>query len=362
MRILAENNVEGMVPYIHAHELPPTLIMEYIEGANLEEVIESRTLHKWPDYVDIALQIARIVRKGHTLTKTVLHRDLKPANIMFRNFWYPDKENEVVILDFDLSWYKGAKGQDPAIDKVDVGYLAPEQLNPNTGTSTKNTLVDSFGMGMTILYMFSGSHPIANQIFSSNWENYVFDQLRRGPAPSWRSAQSRVARLIVGCTREEQSERVDFGQIVDDLELVHTCLMSPGDVPFAEVWAEELMCVGLEGPGYEWNRDQLKAGVSFSSGATIELRGNERTSEVELSARLEDVGMTKRRLIDKRFDAVRSRTAKILSRGGWETTEARATGTREMSVKARIKVDLIVEGQDNVFKSFADFMGEFRFD
>ena len=41
MRILSEAGIKGMVPYLHAYELPPCTIMEFVDGPNLEEAVRS---------------------------------------------------------------------------------------------------------------------------------------------------------------------------------------------------------------------------------------------------------------------------------------------------------------------------------
>ncbi len=76
MRILDERGVKGMVPYIEAYELPPCAIMDFIDGPNLEEAVRLGKLDRWVDGLKIALEVAKIVRSGHSLPERVLHRDI----------------------------------------------------------------------------------------------------------------------------------------------------------------------------------------------------------------------------------------------------------------------------------------------
>src|SRR5580700_10726056 len=112
MRILSNAGVPGMVRYHYGFELPPCVIMDYVDGPNLEEAVQSRLLNTWHDILYTSLEITKIVRSGHNLPERVLHRDIRPPNIILKNF-YSDKNEgySVTVLDFDLSWHRGASEQ-----------------------------------------------------------------------------------------------------------------------------------------------------------------------------------------------------------------------------------------------------------
>jgi eukaryotic-like serine/threonine-protein kinase len=94
MKILSDSKVRGMVPYREAYELPACAIMEFIEGPNLQEAVESMLLDPWKDGLRIILDAAKIIRSGHLLPEQVLHRDIRPPNIMLKNFFVTDNCSE----------------------------------------------------------------------------------------------------------------------------------------------------------------------------------------------------------------------------------------------------------------------------
>lgn len=151
MSILSEARVPGMVRFINAYDVPACVFMEYIQGVDLERAVESQQLTDLSEAVGVVRRVTEIVLRGHELDKQVLHRDLKPSNVMIRNFWDSDREKEVIVLDFDLSWYEGAFGKSMVSSAIN-NYIAPEQLlNRRSMYSSRHTAVDVFGVGDAVV-------------------------------------------------------------------------------------------------------------------------------------------------------------------------------------------------------------------
>ena len=108
MRILSRHNVQGMVPYYDASEIPAFVVMEFIDGPNLAEAVQHHLVNDWGTVLWIASEFVGIVRTSHMLPERVLHRDIRPSNIMIRNGWLDRDDWKIVVLDFDLSWHKDA--------------------------------------------------------------------------------------------------------------------------------------------------------------------------------------------------------------------------------------------------------------
>ena len=114
------------------------LIMEYLKGQTLEDMVKS----KGPLDVDSALPIFEQICMGmqHAHSHGVLHRDVKPSNIMV------DPESmHVTIVDFGVAKFlsedmsmtgKGKPLGSPA-------YMSPEQAKPLSGASSITILAAS---------------------------------------------------------------------------------------------------------------------------------------------------------------------------------------------------------------------------
>jgi serine/threonine protein kinase len=285
MSILSARNVHGVVPYIDAWEIPAFAVMEFVEGCNLTEAVRMHVLDDWPNVLRIAADLAGIIRKSHRLPERVLHRDIRPSNVMLRNCW-PQcdfKDIEVVVLDFDLSWHRDAIETSIVNASTMNGYLAPEQVYRNDKVSTRNAAVDSFGLGMTLLYLRTGKEPAFAQHRHSAWEDNLRQWATHYVCPEWRSLPNRYFRLIKNATLDEQSNRWDMSTIEGEITRLQDAFHNPAGVHSAELIAEEMAARGLI-TGYRWDADHATAKASIG-GTHLEVRAIESSQTIEVDIR-----------------------------------------------------------------------------
>ena len=246
---------------------------------------------------------------------------------MLRGFYTSggSDEWEVVVLDFDLSWHRGAAEKSITIRSetgIALGYLAPEQITEIRGVSTRNTAVDSFGLGMTLYFLFTGQHPIANASTQAEWPKRLRDAMRSRFQPPWQSLPVRMARLIERATHPEQQRCLDMAQIQFELERLRDALRSPQDVKSAELWAEEILALAFPQVMYEWNVDRLCGNVSLVSGVQTEIRGDEVGDKVILTATRAWMAEQDWRRVDKYFPTAKNKGESVLRKSGWRITSA----------------------------------------
>jgi serine/threonine-protein kinase len=102
------------------HEHQPYMVMEYVEGESLAEIIRSRRMLTLADKLSYLEQICSGLHFAHRAG--IVHRDIKPANIMV------DGDGVVRILDFGIARVEGsAMTQDGALIGS-LNYMSPEQM------------------------------------------------------------------------------------------------------------------------------------------------------------------------------------------------------------------------------------------
>ena len=275
MRILRDNDVQGMVPYRKAFEIPACVVMDWIDGPDLDDAVSSRQIQDWELILRIGLHISDIVRRGHVLPERVLHRDIRPSNVMLRGFYSEPDNWDVVVLDFDLSWHRGALERSVIHGSSMLGYLAPEQIQNLASVSTRHAAVDSFGMGMVLFFMMAGRAPVPDEHKHTDWNTTLTQAAYRHPCTEWRSAPSRFARLVESATRNNQSDRWDMTQIQAELLRLHRAVLHPTRTQYAELIAEEIAARCEFSQDYEWDNNLLAAVKETSSGVRFTLRGDE---------------------------------------------------------------------------------------
>ncbi len=131
------------------------LVMQYIEGESLEEVIlrgvRERRPMRWDDAIRIFYQVLDGVGAAHA--EGVIHRDLKPANILIRN-----KDGVVKVTDFGIAKPVGQDERKTDTKGIigSVHYMAPEQVK---GLKDLDLRCDVYALGILLFQMLTGRVP-----------------------------------------------------------------------------------------------------------------------------------------------------------------------------------------------------------
>ena len=144
------------------------IVMEYIEGQELREIVGARGPVPLPDVVDYATQIASGLQAAHE--KDVTHRDIKSANIMVT------EKGQIKIMDFGLAKVRGgARFTKVGTTLGTTAYMSPEQTQ---GAKTDQR-TDIWAFGVLLYEMLTGQMP-----FPGDYEQAViYSILNEEPKP-----------------------------------------------------------------------------------------------------------------------------------------------------------------------------------
>ena len=360
MKILGDNGVQGMVPYRKAFEIPACVVMDWIDGPNLEDAVSSRRVRDWELILRIGSHMADIVRRGHVLPERVLHRDIRPSNVMLRGFNSNSEEWNVVVLDFDLSWHRGALERSVIHGSSMLGYLAPEQIQNIPGVSTRHAAVDSFGMGMVLFFMMSGRAPVPDEHKHTDWNATLTQAASRQMCNEWWSTPSRFARLVEFATRNNQSERWDMTQIQAELQRLHEAVLHPGSVQYAELIAEEVAARCDFSKDYTWDGDLLAAVKETPSGVRFTLRGDESQRRVFATLDWGKAGVRGRASLGKWIEPAKEAAQAILKSFGWQI-EVATSKYAHISVSASLPAGKALGDMNGVVGSLDRALERLRF-
>lgn len=223
----------------------PYLVLEYVEGRTLRDVIahERNTGMTASVAVGLILPVARALAFAHEMG--IVHRDLKPENILVSN------TGQVKVVDFgiakqmSLNLAKTTQSNlaEPALntpltqDGVIVGttaYMSPEQWHeaPIDGRT------DIWALGLILFELLKGSHPLAPLTYKELLEVANLD----APMPSAREQLSfapAVAEIVDVCLQKRKEERMgsakDFIEALERLGAENSDTSAPSEEqsPFA---------------------------------------------------------------------------------------------------------------------------------
>jgi serine/threonine protein kinase len=123
------------------------LVMEYVEGRNLEEEIAVRG-GPLPEglVIDIARQLCDVLGYLHGLIPPLVYRDMKPSNVMLT------EKGRVVLVDFGIARLFKAARKGTMIGTL--GFAPPEQYQ---GVADPRS--DIYSLGATLHYVVTGRDP-----------------------------------------------------------------------------------------------------------------------------------------------------------------------------------------------------------
>jgi tRNA A-37 threonylcarbamoyl transferase component Bud32/DNA-directed RNA polymerase subunit RPC12/RpoP len=127
------------------------IVMEFIEGRNLSEIIKSlkQPLDEFT-VINWAKQLCRVLFYLHTLKPPRIFRDLKPANIILQ------PNGVIKLIDFGtMKNYDESRAED-TVNLGTKGYAAPEQFG---GRGQTDARTDIYGLGMTLYHLITGVNP-----------------------------------------------------------------------------------------------------------------------------------------------------------------------------------------------------------
>lgn len=146
--LLRKLNHRGIVKFLDDHYSVEGLyvVMEYIPGSNLEEIVSKEGALDSETVVRIGIQCCDVLEYLHGFQPPIIYRDLKPSNLMLR----PD--GLVVFIDFGIARDFEPKG--PATRVVTSGYSPPEQY-----FGQPEPRGDLYSLGATMHHLLTGVRP-----------------------------------------------------------------------------------------------------------------------------------------------------------------------------------------------------------
>lgn len=212
-RSLTHVNIAAVYDVSCESDGAPYLLMDYIDGQNLEMLLKTEVFLKGDRALNLFIQMAEALDHAHQ--KGIIHRDLKPSNILLRQ---TDTGDELVkLVDFGI-----AKVIDDATERTRltrtgdmVGsplYMSPEQCKGETLDGRS----DIYALGCIMYEVVSGKTP-----FDAENPMQVILKHVADPAPKISknvNIRPQLKTVIEKCLERDPDERYSSaGQLLADL-------------------------------------------------------------------------------------------------------------------------------------------------
>lgn len=182
------------------------IVMEYVQGIDLYDLLEYTPKLPWDIAAIIALQVARALDYAHF--RGIVHRDIKPANVMI------SYQGEVKLMDFGIA--RDDRLRDLTEAGTGVGtpsYMSPEQI---VGDKI-DFRSDLFSVGIVLYQMLTGQKP-----FVEDAERSVMQKIRLDRYTPMRKIDSSIPRplerIVENCLAKMPAHRYSNTQrLIEDL-------------------------------------------------------------------------------------------------------------------------------------------------
>jgi serine/threonine-protein kinase len=134
------------------HDSVPYIVMEFLDGEDLDVRLERRGRLSLPEAEDILRQAARAIQRAHD--EGIVHRDLKPSNVFLAQV---DGKEVVKILDFGIAKVTAAMATGSLTRTGQVmgtlHYMSPEQAIGDRHVDHRS---DLWSLAMIVFRMVTG--------------------------------------------------------------------------------------------------------------------------------------------------------------------------------------------------------------
>ena len=125
----------------------PYIVMEYVEGRTLADVIAANGKLPSEEAVRLVMQVCEAIEYAHG--QRVVHRDIKPSNILVA------ADGAVKVTDFGIARIAGAHHTQTGAMLGTPAYMSPEQVKGEAADARS----DEFALGVVLYEALTGVSP-----------------------------------------------------------------------------------------------------------------------------------------------------------------------------------------------------------
>ncbi|MDE3179659.1 MAG: serine/threonine protein kinase, partial [Acidobacteriota bacterium] len=192
----------------------PFIVMEYIEGRSLKDLIEKEAPLPTGRACAIVRQVAAALGAAHGLG--MVHRDVKPANVMVVN---TPRGEQAKVLDFGIAKAKEARSADSSgMTLTGTGIVTgtPQYMSPEQALGKRSDQLDGrsdlYSLGVMMYQMLTGDLPFK----ADTTMQLLLAHINTPPRPLLEARPESgispaLARVVMRCLEKDPGRRPSSG-------------------------------------------------------------------------------------------------------------------------------------------------------
>jgi serine/threonine protein kinase len=149
------------------------LVMEYIDGVNLAEILRQQG----PPGLTLSLEVAHqtLLALGYLHRKNIVHRDIAPDNLMLTQD--EDDHPRVKLIDLGIAKTLDRPGEmtSTGVFLGKIKYASPEQFGALTAGEKLDGRSDIYALGVVLYELLTGIHPFVGESPTELLRAHIFD-------------------------------------------------------------------------------------------------------------------------------------------------------------------------------------------
>jgi eukaryotic-like serine/threonine-protein kinase len=225
----------------------PYIVMEYLEGHDLGELLDERGSLSLPWAVELTLQACEALAEAHSIG--IVHRDVKPTNLFVT--WRPDGSALIKVLDFGISKSPIAGAIQLTQTQSLLGtpaYMSPEQMRSARMVDART---DIWSLGTVLYELLEGHRPFEAESFSEMCVKVAVDE----PGAMTRTPPA-LQQVVLRCLEKAPEQR--YGSMA---ELGRDLVPFSQDPHQAQVLVERMSRMLRRSQLIDWDPARSGAGV-----------------------------------------------------------------------------------------------------
>jgi serine/threonine-protein kinase len=251
-RKLHHPNVVRVQDIDEAEDGRPFIVMEYIEGQNLRQVMQNSGYLSVSRVCSIVKQVGSALDIAHRLG--IVHRDIKPTNIVLR----PPEGEQVKVLDFGIAKLKEARNVETTADLTGTSpgmvigtpeYMSPEQAIGKRGDELDGRS-DLYSLGVVMYEMLTGDLPFkADTVIQM-----LIAHLHSSPRPMRHARPGleipdTITNLVMACLEKRPESRPPSAEtVIKEIERAEAEMVGTAHDPPLRANSSVLVGLRQEGP------------------------------------------------------------------------------------------------------------------
>lgn len=166
------------------------LVMDYLEGMSLSEVLEKTGPLRRTAFNDVVMQICEALSFAHQ--QGVIHRDLKPSNVMLNR--KSNGQTQIKVVDFGLAKFLEEESEDQKLTQTGECFGSPLYMAPEQCTGRKaDERTDIYALGCIFFECLTGYQPIMGRTAADTMQRHLREKPEAFPEGSQVDMQVRTA-------------------------------------------------------------------------------------------------------------------------------------------------------------------------